>query len=118
GETAQALFDQATQQRAAGVLSLTDLNRSEVQLLTERQRLVSVQNDLAKQKINLARLVGLPATDRFELADDLPFTPVPAVDEESLLKEAYEQRADLKAALDQVRAARLTHAAARAERLP
>jgi outer membrane protein TolC len=117
-ETAQALFDQGSQQRAAGVLSLTDLNRSEVQLLTERQRLVSLENDLAKQKINLARSTGLPATDAFQVADDVPFAPAPPVDEEAALQEAYENRADLKAAESQVRAARLTHSAARAERLP
>jgi outer membrane protein TolC len=117
-ETAQALFDQASQQRAAGVLALTDLNRAEVQLLTERQRLVSLENDLAKQKINLARLTGLPATDAFEVTDDVPYTPAPAVNEPAALQDAYARRADLRAAEAEVRAARLTHAAARAERLP
>jgi outer membrane protein TolC len=117
-ETAQALFDQGSQQRAAGVLSLTDLNRSEVQLLTERQRLVSLENDLAKQKINLARLTGLPPTDAFQVVDDVPFAPAPPVDEEAALQEAYAHRADLKAAESQVQAARFTHSAARAERLP
>ncbi|HSU30467.1 MAG TPA: TolC family protein [Bryobacteraceae bacterium] len=117
-ETAKALFDQASQQRAAGVLALTDLNRSEVQLLTERQRLVSLENDLSKQKINLARLTGLPPTDAFQIRDDVPFVAAPDLDEQAALKEAYEHRADLKAAEAQVRAARLTHAAARAERLP
>ena len=116
--TAQALFDQGSQQRAVGVLSLTDLNRSEVQLLTERQRLVSLENDLSKQKINLARLTGLPVTDAFQVIDEVPFAPAPAVNEEAALKEAFENRADLKAAEAQIRAARLTHAAARAERLP
>ena len=117
-ETAQALFDQARQQRAAGVLALTDLNRAEVQLLTERQRLVSLENDLAKQKINLARLTGLPATDAFEVSDDVPYTPAPGVNEQTALQDAYAHRADLRAAEAEVRAARLTHAAARAERLP
>ena len=117
-DTAQALFDQASQQRTAGVLALTDLNRSEVQLLTERQRMVSLENDLSKQKINLARLIGIPATDRFEIVGDVPFAAAPALDEEATLKQAYEKRADLKAAESQVRAATLAHAAARAERLP
>jgi outer membrane protein TolC len=118
-ETAKALFEQASQQRAEGVLALTDLNRSEVQLLTERQRLVSLENDLSKQKINLARLTGLPPTDGFQIVeDDVPFTPAPTLDEQALVKEAYEQRADVKAAAAQVRAAGLTHTAARAERFP
>lgn len=117
-ETAKALFDQASQERRAGVLALTDLNRSEVQLLTERQRLVSLENDLSKQKINLARLTGLPPTDAFQITDDVPFTATPAVDEGAALKEAYEHRADVKAAEAQVRAASLIHSAAHAERLP
>ena len=116
--TAKALFDQATQQRAAGVLALTDLNRSELQLLTERQRLVSLENDLSKQKINLARLTGLPVTDGFQVQDDVPFSAAPPLDEQTALKEALDRRPDLKAAESQVRAASLTHAAARAERLP
>jgi outer membrane protein TolC len=116
--TAKALYDQASQERTAGVLAQTALNRSEMQLLTERQRLVSLENDRSKQKINLARLVGLPATDAFEVADDVPFAAAPVVDEDTALKEAYQHRADLHAAEAQVRAAHFMHAAARAERLP
>ncbi len=54
-------------------------NRSQVQALTEQQRLLSLQNDLAKQKINLARLTGLPPTDQYELSDDIPFPPAPPI---------------------------------------
>lgn len=117
-DTAQALFNQASQQRAAGVLALTDLNRSEVQLLTERQRLVSLQNDLAKQKINLARLIGLPPTNPLEVDEEVPFANAPPIEEAEALKEALARRADLKAAELQLRAARLTYTAARAEHLP
>ena len=67
--TAAALFDQASQQRAAGLLSQTDVNRSRIQMLTERERLETLENDLSKQKINLARMIGLPANDEFELTD-------------------------------------------------
>ena len=117
-QTAEASFRQATEQRGAGVLSLTDLNRTEAQLLTERQRLVSLENDLSKRKINLARLVGLPATDAYEITDDIPYSTIPQIDEDKALKEAYESRSDLKAAEAQTRAARYSRTAARAERLP
>ena len=117
-QTVEASFRQAKEQREAGVLSLTDLNRSEAQLLTERQRLVSLRNDLSKRKINLARLVGLPATDSYEVADDIPYSAVPAVEEESALKKAYANRPDVKSAEAQIRAARYSRTAARAERLP
>ena len=63
-DTAQALFKQTQDRRSVGLSPQIDVNRSQVQLQTERQRLMSLQNDVAKQKINLARIVGLPAGQR------------------------------------------------------
>ena len=117
-ETAQAEYKQASEQRTAGVLSLTDLNRSEVQLLTARERLTSLQNDYAKQKINLARLTGLPATQEYEITDTIPYSPAPDIQLDAALQQAYRQRADLQAAQAQIRAAQYTRSAARAERYP
>lgn len=117
-QTAEAQYRQSSEQRAAGVLSLTDLNRSEVQLLTTRERLVSLNNDYAKQKINLARLTGLPATDSYEVTSKVPFSPAPPIELNAALQQAYQQRADLQAAQTQIRAAQFTRSAARAERLP
>ena len=117
-DTANALFDQATQQRRAGVLAQVDADRSQVQALTQQQRLFSLENDLAKQKIDLARMTGLPPNDQYEITDDIPFfpTPVPSVDE--ALQLAFDQRSDLKAAETQVRAAEGAVSAARAQRYP
>jgi outer membrane protein TolC len=72
-ETANALFRQAMERRSVGLVAQIDVNRSQVQVLTQQQRLVSLQNDLAKQMINLARLVGLPPLDTFELSDEFAF---------------------------------------------
>jgi outer membrane protein TolC len=117
-ETANALFQQASERRAVGLTAQIDVNRSQVQILTQQQRLVSLQNDLAKQKINLARLVGLSPIETFELSDGVPFATAPPIGLEDALKQAANLRADLKAAQAQVRAAERTYAAARAERLP
>jgi outer membrane protein TolC len=117
-DTANALYKQTAAQRASGVVAQIDVNRSQVQVLTQQQRLVSLQNDLAKQKINLARLTGLPPNDEYELTSDIAFSPPPDLDLERALELAFEQRADLRAAEAQVRAAERTRAAARAERLP
>ena len=76
-DTAQALFKQTQDRRAVGLNPQIDVNRSQVQLQTEQQRLMSLQNDLAKQKINLARLVGLPINDNYEITDDIPYSPAP-----------------------------------------
>jgi outer membrane protein TolC len=117
-ETAQALYQQAAQRRAVGIIAQTDVNRSQIQSLTEQQRLISLQNDLAKQKINLARLIGLPVGQVYDVSDDVPFSGAPSMDLEAALKLAYEQRSDLRAADAQVRAAERALVAARAERIP
>lgn len=79
---------------------------------------MSLQNDLATQKINLARIVGLPPNDKFELADNVPFVPASAFSLADALQRAFSQRSDVKAAEAQVRAAERVRSAARAERLP
>ncbi len=117
-DTANALYQQTLQKRGVGVLAQVDVDRSEVEALTQQQRLVSLENDLAKQKINLARMTGLPPTNQYELSDDVPFTVAPTLSIEDALKEAMDHRADLKAADAQVRAAARARSAAGAERLP
>lgn len=116
--TADAQFKQAQEQREAGVLAVTDLDRSEVQLLTTRERVTSLENDFAKQKINLARLTGLPPTDQYQVSDGLPFTPQTPLTLDSAIEQALSRRADLQAAQTQIRAAEYARSAARAERLP
>jgi outer membrane protein TolC len=117
-ETANALYTQTSQQHSVGLVAQIDVNRSRIQMLTQRQRLLSLENDLAKQKINLARMTGLPPNDRYDIADDVPYAAGPVVAVEDMLKQAFSQRSDLKAAEAQVRAAERSRSAARAERLP
>ncbi len=117
-DTAQALFKQTQERRAVGLNPQIDVNRSQVQLQTEGQRLMSLQNDLAKQKINLARLVGLPPNNNYEITDDVPYSPAPAVTLEEALKQAFETRADLQSAEAQVRAAERARSAAHWEHAP
>jgi outer membrane protein TolC len=117
-ETAKAILSQMQQQRSAGVVAQIDVNRSQVELQTQQQRLVSLQNDLSKQKINLARIAGLSPVGDFEVADEIPFAPAPGISMDQALQQARGNRADLKAAEGQVHAAELARSAARAERLP
>lgn len=117
-ETANALYQQMIEQRAAGVASQIDLNRAHTQALTQRQRLVSLENDLSRQKINLARLTGLPPDERYELTSEVVFSPPPPMTVDEALKVAFNERSDLKAAEAQMKAAERNRAAARSERLP
>jgi outer membrane protein TolC len=117
-DTANALYQQASQQRAVGIVAQVDVDRSQVQALTQQQRVTSLQNDLAKQKINLARMTGLPPNNQYDLSDDIPFSAAPPITMEEGMRQAFEQRSDLKAAAAQVRAADLARSGARSERLP
>ncbi len=117
-DTAQALFKQTQERRQAGLNPQIDVNRSQVQLQTEQQRLLSLQNDAAKQKINLARLIGLPPNENYEITDDIPYSPAPDMTMEQALKEAFENRADLQSAEAQVRAAERVNSAAKWEHAP
>ncbi len=117
-ETANALLRQASERRRTGLVAQLDVNRAEVQVLVQQQRLLSLQNDFAKQKINLARLIGLPPTDQYELTDDVPFSPAPSTSVDDAIHQALESRADIKAAEAQLRGAERVLKAAQAERLP
>ncbi|HEX4138500.1 MAG TPA: TolC family protein [Bryobacteraceae bacterium] len=117
-DTANVLYQQTSQQRSVGLLAQIDVNKSQVQMLTQKQRLASLENDFAKQKINLARLTGLPPNDRYDLSDDVPFAEAPVTGEEEAVAQALMQRPDIKAADAQIVAAERVLSAARAERLP
>jgi outer membrane protein TolC len=117
-QTSKDLYDQTSQQRSVGLLAQIDVNRSQVQMLTHQQRMTSLQNDLAKQKINLARLIGLPPNDKFELTDQISFTAAPQIAQDDAVRVALGKRADIKAAESQIRAAERTKLAVRGSRMP
>ncbi len=117
-ETSDAVYRQTLQRRGAGLAAQLDLNQDRVRAQTERQRLATMENDLYRQKINLARLTGLPPSEDYDISDDFEFSPAPALAVEEAVQQALAGRADLKTAEAQLRAAERTLAAARAERLP
>ena len=75
-ETARAIYQQAADRNRSGVSARIDVTRSQVELQTQQQRLTSLVNDLEKQKLALARLIGLPLGQGFTLADTIPRPPV------------------------------------------
>jgi outer membrane protein TolC len=117
-QTAQATYQQAVDRHNAGLAARIDVTRSQVELQINQQRLTSVQNDLAKQKISLGRLIGLPPGQEFNLTDTLPYTPLEHLTLDQALLRATANRADLKSAEAQVRAAEITKKAAAAEHYP
>ena len=117
-ETANSLNQRTILELQSGRAAEIDVNHSRVEVLLEQERLITLQNELAKQKITLARLTGLPPNDQYEISNSIPFAPAPPISVEDALRQALDQRADLKAAEVQVTAAERALAAARAERLP
>lgn len=116
--TAQALYDLALDRKNAGLVAGIEVLRAEVQVAAERQRRIVAKDDAAKEKLALARAIGLPLGQAFRLADDMPFAPLEVLSPEDALQQAYASRADLKAAESHVRAAEQEKRAAAGDGLP
>jgi outer membrane protein TolC len=117
-ESAQAIYQQAADRFNSGLSARIDMTRSQVELQTQQQRLTSEQADYAKQKIALARLIGLSAGQEINLTDALPYAPLENLTLEQAIDLASRNRSDLKAAEAQVHAAEFSRKAAVAERFP
>jgi outer membrane protein TolC len=111
-QTAQALFDQATDLRQNGLAAGIEVLRAQVELDQERQRVTATQNDFEKAKLQLARVIGLPLGQAITLQTTLPDVPIPDLTLDSALEQAYRLRPDYLAALERVKAAEATRAAA------
>ncbi len=117
-QVAQVLHDLAVDRRKAGVAAGIDVLRASVQLQAQQQRLIVVQNDFAKQKLTLARAIGLPEGQEFVLTDSIPYTSISGISKESALESAYQNRGDLLSAMDRLSAAQARKKAAQGEGRP
>ena len=116
--TAEALFIRARDQHQAGVSPAIDELRAQVEWKTQQQQLIAQESQLAKDKLALARVIGLPAAQAYDTSDTIPYAPLEGITPESALKRALESRADYQSAAMQVRAAETAREAALAQRLP
>jgi outer membrane protein TolC len=117
-DTARALFQQSSDQKTAGLASAVDVLRSQVQLQSREQRLIVAQNNLSKQKLVLARAIGLPLGQQFEPATQVPFRELASSNLDDAIRQAYSARADFQSQLNRARSAELARKAASAERYP
>ena len=116
--TAKALYDRAVDRNKAGVIASIDVLRAQVELQTQQQRLIAAENQLAIDKLTLARIIGLPKGQEFEVTDAVPFAPLNGITLDQALEQAYATRPDYLGARAQVRAAELTRQAAAAANYP
>jgi outer membrane protein TolC len=111
-------FDQATAQHDAGTSPRLDVLRAQVDYQSEQQSLISAVNQLAKDKLALARTIGLPLDQKFELSDSAPFQALDAPDPEAAFQQALKQRKDLAASIETVKGAEATKKSAFDQQLP
>ena len=116
--TNQVLYEQDIDRNKVGVIASIDVLRAKVQLQTQQQQLIAAENQLAIDKLTLARIIGLPNGQEFQLTDTVPYAPLTGITLEQALQQAYKTRADYLSAKAQVRAAELALQAAAAENYP
>lgn len=116
--TATVSLNQANARHNAGTAPLLDVLRAQVDYQTEQQNVISAENVFEKDKIALARAIGLPLAQRFKLTDTIPFQPLGKIDPAQAVADALANRRDLQALEERVKGAADRKSAATAERYP
>ena len=116
--TSKVSLDQATASHDAGISPRLDVLRAQVDYQNEQQSLISATNQLAKDKLALARTIGLPLDQGYRLTDIEPYAALDNLDPHAAFTQALKNRKDLAAAGEQVAAARAQKTAAFADQLP
>jgi outer membrane protein TolC len=117
-DTARTLHQQALDLKQGGIIAGIDVLRAEVQLSTQTQRATIAANEFEKAKLQLARAIGLPLGQRFELDPVLPNLPAADISIDDAVALAYKIRPDYKAALERLGAAESTRRSIVGEALP
>jgi outer membrane protein TolC len=115
---AKTLFDQASQRRKAGVGTSLDELRGQVEYQQRQQATIAADNQLAKDTIQLNRVMGMPAGQKLELTDTAPFAEIADMDLDRAKETAYRHRKDLLSLQAQIQVADRELRAVRYQRLP
>ena len=116
--TSKVSLDQAVAAHDAGTSPKLDVLRAQVDYQNEEQSLISTKNNYEKDKLALARTIGLPLDQMFRLTDAAPFQALNHVDPQTAFEQALKTRKDLRAYGEQVKAAQDQKTSARAYQLP
>ena len=116
--TAKVSLDQAVNSHQAGTAPLLDELRARVDYQSLEQQLIVAQNALEKDRLALARTVGLPLAQKFNLVDKAPYAAFDRIDVDATIKQAHANRKDLAAMMEQTAAAEEQRKAATADRYP
>ena len=116
--TAKVSLDQANASHEAGTAPRLDVLRAQVDYQSLQQQLIVAQNNLEKDKLALARAIGLPLDQKYNLADQAPYAVFDQLDVEATIKQAHANRKDLAAMVEQTKAAEEQRKGATADRFP
>ncbi|MEI6667249.1 MAG: TolC family protein [Acidobacteriota bacterium] len=116
--TATALYDRAVAMKQAGMAAGVETIRAQVQVENQRQRVIYFENEVAKQKLQLARAIGMPLAQPFELADRFPYASIGDMAPDEAIARAMATRADYKSLAAQLKAAEFSRQAAIGSLLP
>lgn len=112
-------LDQQTANRVKNEVSPEiDSIRAQVERQSAEQRLTNATNQLEKDRLTLARIIGLAIDQEFALSDPLAYRPLSGITGETATGEALRTRADLRSAEASVQAANFSLRAQKAQRLP
>lgn len=117
-QQAQVIENHAHEAHEAGTEANLDELRAEVQLQTQQQALIAVQNQQAKDLILLKREIGLDPEQAIELTDPAPYSDLALQTPEEVRAIAYQDRQDYQNLQNQVVAYRALNKVYRSERLP
>ncbi len=116
--TAKVSLDQAVANHEAGTAPMLDELRARVDYQSLEQQLIVARNALEKDKLALARAIGLPLAQQFNLSEKEPYAAFDQTDVDKAIHEAQANRKDLAALVEQTEMAEEQRKAATAERLP
>lgn len=117
-KTSQASLDQATNFHTAGTAPALDQLRAQVDTQNLQQQSIAAHNQIEKDKLALARTIGLPMDQKFELADKAPYAAFDQPDVQQAIKQALANRKDRQASAELTAGAVDQRKAATADRLP
>ncbi len=117
-ETSKTSLDQATARHDAGTAPKLDVLRAQVDYQSQQQQLIVAENQLAKDKLALARAIGLPMAQQFTVADTVPYAAFDQPDVQSEIDKALAARKDRQAAAETTASMTEQRKAAAADRLP
>src|SRR5580692_8944161 len=114
----EVAYQQAKDSHDAGVGTNLDMLRSRVQLQTQQQAVISSENAFAKDKIQLNRIIGLPADQEITLTDTAPYAEFAELPLADAMRLAFQRRKDLLSLQAQLEVAAQAGKAVTAERFP